>query len=92
MPAPAPTWTNPRCAARWRSDAVRPAEIFAANGALDRLEAFAAAHGAAFYGLPRNRETITLVKAPCPVPKEFAFGDETLVPFRAGDQVGWSIV
>lgn len=68
------------------------AEIFAVNGALDRLEAFASAHGADFYGLPRNRETITLVKEPCPVPKAFPFGDETLVPFRAGDQVGWSVV
>jgi dihydroorotase len=68
------------------------AEIFGANGALDRLEAFASAFGADFYGLPRNRETITLVKEPCPVPKVFPFGDETLVPFRAGDQVGWSVV
>lgn len=68
------------------------AEIFASNGALDRLEAFASAHGADFYGLPRNRETITLVKEPCPVPKAFPFGNETLVPFRAGDQVGWSVV
>lgn len=68
------------------------AEVFAANGALDRLEAFASAHGAAFYGLPMNRETITLVKEPCRVPKEFTFGDETLVPFRSGDQVGWSLV
>jgi len=68
------------------------AEIFAANGALDRLEAFASANGATFYGLPLNREMITLVKEPCPVPKEFAFGGETLVPFRAGDQVGWRVV
>lgn len=68
------------------------AEIFAANGALDRLEAFASAHGAAFYGLPLNRDTITLVKEPCSVPKEFEFGDETVVPFRSGDQVGWSVV
>ena len=44
-------------------------------GALDRLEAFASAHGAAFYGLPMNRETITLVKEPCAVPRQFAFGD-----------------
>jgi len=68
------------------------AEIFAVNSALDRLEAFASTHGAAFYGLPRNRETITLVKQPCAVPKEFGYGDDTLVPFRAGDQVAWSIV
>jgi dihydroorotase len=68
------------------------AEVFAVNSALDRLEAFASAHGAAFYGLPRNRETITLVKQPCPVPKEYGYGDDTLVPFRAGDHVAWSIV
>lgn len=68
------------------------AEVFAASGALDRLEAFASLHGAAFYGLPKNRETITLVKEPHAVPKSFAFGDEMLVPFRAGDQIGWSVV
>jgi dihydroorotase len=31
-----------------------------AAGAIDRLEAFASFHGPDFYGLPRNRERITL--------------------------------
>ena len=67
------------------------AEAFASNGGIERLQAFASAHGAAFYGLPMNREAITLVKEPWSVPAEFSFGDETLVPFRAGDGVAWSV-
>jgi dihydroorotase len=68
------------------------AEAFAAHGGLDRLQAFASTHGAAFYGLPLNRESLTLIKEPCRVPAEFSFGDETLVPFRAGDVVAWQIL
>jgi dihydroorotase len=67
------------------------AEAFASGAALERLQAFASMHGAAFYGLPVNRETITLVKEPCAVPAEFAFGGETLVPFRGGDSVAWGL-
>jgi dihydroorotase len=67
------------------------AETFGANDALDRLDAFACAHGAAFYRLPRNQESITLVKETWEVPAEYAFGDETLVPFRASGTVAWSL-
>jgi len=38
------------------------AEVFAAQGALDRLEAFASLNGPAFYGLPPNRDRVTLVR------------------------------
>jgi len=68
------------------------AETFGANDGLDRLEAFASAFGAEFYSLPRNRESITLTKELWPVPAEVAFGDETLVPFRAGDSVAWKLI
>ena len=44
------------------------AEAFEDAGALDRLEGFASVHGAAFYGLPRNADTITLVRGTWPVP------------------------
>ena len=67
------------------------AEAFASNGELDRLQAFASAHGAAFYGLAMNRASITLVKEPWDVPAEYEFGDEELVPFRAGDKVAWTV-
>lgn len=67
------------------------AEVFAAAGALDRLEGFASHHGADFYGLPRNTEKITLVRESWAVPPSVPFGADTLVPMRAGDSVHWRI-
>jgi dihydroorotase len=67
------------------------AECFAAHDRLDRLVAFASEHGAAFYGLPRNRETIELVKERWTVPSQYAFGDESLVPFRANGTIEWKL-
>jgi dihydroorotase len=54
-------------------------------------EAFASLNGAAFYGLPRNAETVTLVREAWRVPGALPFGDETIVPLRAGEQVRWRI-
>lgn len=68
------------------------AEAFAAAGALDRLEGFASRFGADFYGLPHNRDTITLAQDAWRVPDEFPFGGDKLVPFRAGATIGWKIV
>jgi dihydroorotase len=67
------------------------AEAFEQAGALDRLEAFASFHGPDFYRLARNRGTVTLVKQAWTVPAELAFGDDTLVPMRAGEAVGWKL-
>jgi dihydroorotase len=67
------------------------AEAFDAAGSLDRFEAFAAFHGADFYGLPRNTGTVTLRRHPCSVPDELPFGDQTIVPLRAGELLAWSI-
>jgi dihydroorotase len=45
------------------------ATVFEAEGAMDRLEGFVSLHGAAFYGLPPNRATLTLTRgAPLAVP------------------------
>ncbi|RMN04962.1 Dihydroorotase, partial [Pseudomonas savastanoi pv. glycinea] len=38
------------------------AEAFEQRNALDKLEGFASLHGPAFYGLPANQDTITLVR------------------------------
>jgi dihydroorotase len=67
------------------------AEAFAAAGALGRLEAFASFHGPDFYGLPRNRGTITLLPEPWSVPASYACGADQLVPLRAGEQVRWRL-
>jgi dihydroorotase len=67
------------------------AEAFEAAGALERLESFASFHGADFYGLPRNGSRLTLEKKPMSVAPEIRFGDEVLVPLRAGASVAWRI-
>lgn len=67
------------------------AEVFEKAGALDKLEAFASKNGARFYGLPENSRTITLVKQEQAVPASVPYGDEVLVPMRAGETVAWSV-
>lgn len=67
------------------------AEAFEQASALDRLEAFASFHGPDFYGLPRNTARITLVKESWKVPEEYAFGDSTVVPMRAGGEIRWRL-
>lgn len=68
------------------------AEAFEAANALDKLEAFSSFYGADFYGLPRNQDQITLVKESWQVPAEIEFGDDVLVPLRAGESVQWRML
>ncbi len=68
------------------------AEVFEHKGALQNLEAFASFHGADFYGLPRNKDHITLEKEPWIVPESFRFDDDTLIPFRSNEVVNWRLV
>jgi dihydroorotase len=67
------------------------AEAFEAAGALDKLEAFASFAGPDFYGLPRNRDIITLVKEPWQLPESLSFGADKLVPLRAGETLQWRL-
>jgi dihydroorotase len=67
------------------------AEAFEAMGALDKLEGFAAWHGADFYGLPRNGATVTLIKQSQDVAECLPLGTETVIPLRAGGTLAWRI-
>jgi dihydroorotase len=68
-------------------------EVFEAAGALDKLEGFASFYGADFYGLPRNKTQVTLVKESWKVPENLPFdGQDVLVPFRASQSVGWKLI
>jgi dihydroorotase len=67
------------------------AEAFESVGRLDRLAAFAGHFGADFYGLPRHSDTITLIKEPWIAPKSYEFGAEKLIPYRAGEAIGWRL-
>jgi dihydroorotase len=68
------------------------AETFDRHGALDRLEAFASHFGADFYRLPRNADSVALVRAPLPVPSALPFGAGEVVPYRAGETLAWRVV
>ncbi len=67
------------------------AGVFGDAGALDRLEDFTSGFGADFYGLPRNTDTVTLVRDPWAVPLQFDFGGSTVTPLGAGETVGWRV-
>jgi dihydroorotase len=67
------------------------AEAFDNAGALDKLEGFASFHGADFYGLPRNKGTVTLQRESWTVPETVPYGDATLKPLRGGETVGWRV-
>jgi dihydroorotase len=68
------------------------AEAFEQAGALDKLEAFASFHGADFYKLPRNKDSITLKKESWTMLSQLDFGNETLVPLRAGESLAWTLI
>jgi dihydroorotase len=68
------------------------AEVFEQVGALDKLEGFASFHGADFYRLPRNAQSITLRKQEWQVPATVGFGEHQLVPLRASEMVKWKLV
>jgi dihydroorotase len=68
------------------------AAVFEEEGALDRFEAFASENGARFYGLPLNEERVALERRPVLVPESLAAGSSRLVPFRAGQRLGWQFV
>lgn len=67
------------------------AEAFEDAGALEGLEGFASHHGADFYGLPRNTETVTLVREPSRVPESHPLGETVVRPFLAGAELRWTL-
>jgi dihydroorotase len=64
------------------------AAVFEEEGALDRFEAFASEHGPRFYGLPLNEGIVTLERTAIEVPPEV----HGIVPFGAGETVGWRLI
>ena len=68
------------------------AEVFEAHNKLERLEAFASRNGPDFYGLPRNIDTVTLIKKESTVPFAKAFGENEVRLLRGGEAVTWSLV
>lgn len=69
------------------------AHVFENVGALDRLEAFASLNGPAWYGLPANEETITLVKRDAPVtyPSKIDTGAGPVTVFDPMFPLHWAV-
>ncbi|MDP5252650.1 MULTISPECIES: dihydroorotase [unclassified Vibrio] len=67
------------------------AEVFESEGKLDNLEGFASFHGPDFYGLPRNQDHVTLEKKAWPVADTMPFGQDVVVPIRAGENIEWTV-
>ncbi|MDZ5603578.1 dihydroorotase [Pseudomonas sp. RP23018S] len=68
------------------------AEAFESRDALDKLEGFASLHGPAFYGLPANTDRITLVREEWTAPDSLPFGEQTVIPLRAGETLRWRLL
>jgi dihydroorotase len=68
------------------------ATAFDRADALAQLEGFASHFGADFYGLPRNTDTVTLQRREQTIAQQIDFGDETLVPFFAGETLDWTLL
>lgn len=68
------------------------AKIFEEYGALEKLEQFTSENGAHFYRLPLNDEWIELKKESFQVPTHIRCGNESIVPFLAGETLPWKIV
>ncbi|HCF24658.1 MAG TPA: dihydroorotase, partial [Novosphingobium sp.] len=66
--------------------------VFEEEGALDKFEAFASLNGPAFYGLPVNAGTVTLERGPVPVPEQIDANGTAIVPFHAGEELGWRLL
>ena len=68
------------------------AEVFDKAEALQHLEGFCSHFGADFYGLARNSQKITLKRQSWLMPASLPFGDDTLVPLRAGEEMSWQLM
>ena len=68
------------------------AEIFAAENALSKLEAFCSFFGADFYKLPRNSSKITLKQENWTMQETFSLGTDKIIPFRANENISWKLL
>ena len=65
--------------------------VFEEEGAVGRFEAFASEYGPRFYGLPLNEDTITLERTEHVVTDLLDANGTQIVPFHAGQTLGWRL-
>lgn len=67
------------------------AQVFEEENALNQLETFASINGPNFYGLPINKDRITLIKESQHVSEIVGNNDLSLSPFKAGETLVWQL-
>ncbi|AIN18824.1 dihydroorotase, homodimeric type [Yersinia rochesterensis] len=67
------------------------ATVFEEMNALEHLEAFCSLNGPRFYGLPVNEDFVELVRKPFQQPEDITLGNESIIPFLAGQTLNWSV-
>ena len=67
------------------------AEAFDQSGDFSGFEQFMSLSGPRFYGLKPNIERITLNRDKWQVAASISFADHELIPFRAGQTIGWKL-
>lgn len=68
------------------------AHLLEGFGALEKLQGFVSGNGRAFYGIPpKEGETVTIKRAENKVKGLYSAGEIEVVPFWAGQTLGWEI-
>jgi dihydroorotase len=68
------------------------AEAFELAGDFSNFEAFMSLNGPAFYQLPVNNGKVILQKSTWTVPDMLPFGQQNLIPFKAGEKLQWKLI
>ncbi|CRY54218.1 MULTISPECIES: dihydroorotase [Yersinia] len=81
------------CAGVFNAPSALPAyaTVFEELNALQHLEAFCSLNGPRFYDLPVNDDYVELVRSPFQQPEEITLGNESIVPYLAGQTINWSV-
>ncbi|WP_145514567.1 dihydroorotase [Yersinia massiliensis] len=81
------------CAGVFNAPSALPAyaTVFEELNALQHLEAFCSLNGPRFYDLPANDDYVELVRSPFQQPEEITLGNESIVPYLAGQTINWSV-
>jgi dihydroorotase len=66
--------------------------VFDQENALEHFEQFSSLAGPAFYRLPVNQGSVTLVRSEQRIPDVLDAAGTAIVPFHAGETMGWKIL
>ena len=60
--------------------------------ALDKLEGFSSEFGARFYGLPKNLDSVTLIREEWEIAEKLPLGGDWLIPMMSKEIVSWKVI